>query len=233
MLLLHLLKRPYEPLAQASLKYLTRKTAVLLTLASAKRGAEVHAFSSQVLFGQNYSNVTLHYIPGFIAKTQVLDRPETTMAPVIIPALSPTVERGIPDRDLCPVRALRYYLERTQKLRVGNSQRLFLAYKEGHKGDIVKQTVAGWMKATIREAYSEIEEDDIPLTSFSLQVRELRAMSTSLAFHQTYSLAQVMSAAQWRSQGTFAQFYYRDCPLSNDGLQSIGPIVAAQTIVNK
>jgi hypothetical protein len=91
MLLLHLLKQPYEPLAQASLTFFTRQTAVLLTLASAKRGAEVHAFSSQVLFGQNYSNVTLHYIPGFIAKTQILDRPETTMAPVIKPALSATV----------------------------------------------------------------------------------------------------------------------------------------------
>jgi hypothetical protein len=97
----------------------------------------------------------------------------------------------------------------------------------------VKQIVAGWMKATIREVYSEIDENDIPLTSFSLQVRELRAMATSLAFHQTYSLAQVMSAAQWRSQGTFAQFYYRDCPLSQDGLQSIGPVIAAQTVVNK
>ena len=45
----HLMRLPYEPLSLSSLANLTKKTAFLLTLASAKRNSEVHAFSSEVV----------------------------------------------------------------------------------------------------------------------------------------------------------------------------------------
>ena len=44
------------------------------------------------------------------------------MAPVVIPALAPSLDRSLKgDRSLCPVRALRYYLDRTADLRQNNS----------------------------------------------------------------------------------------------------------------
>ena len=42
------------------------------------------------------------------------------MAPVVIPALAPMLDKSLQeDKTLCPVRALRYYLDRTKDLRKG------------------------------------------------------------------------------------------------------------------
>jgi len=94
------------------------------------------------------------------------------------------------ERNLCPVRALRYYTRRTK---VGVDQerfkKLFITYKPGHVGDIVKTAISGCIKTTIRSAYSSVRDEDLPhLTNHQLQARELRAMGTSLAFHQHNSL---------------------------------------------
>ena len=106
-----LMKPPFEPMNMASLADMTRKLAFLLTLASAKRNSEVWAFSADVRFGQDYNAATLSFLPNFLAKTMDPSRPETDYAPVTIPALGPSMGEDLPDRFLCPVRALRYYLK--------------------------------------------------------------------------------------------------------------------------
>jgi hypothetical protein len=106
------MKPPFEPMRLSSIADLTRKTAFLLSLAMAKRNSEVWAFSSDVRFGLNKMNVTLSFLPGFIAKK--VDRPETALNPVIIPSLSSLGGRDLPDRTKCPVRALCFYLDRTK-----------------------------------------------------------------------------------------------------------------------
>ncbi len=53
------------------------------------------AFSSDVRFGPNKMNATLSFLPGFIAKTQKVDRPETALNPVTIPSLSSLVGRDL------------------------------------------------------------------------------------------------------------------------------------------
>ena len=93
---------------EASLNYVTQKTVFLLTLASAKRVSEVHAFSSEVLFSPDFSQATLDFIPGFMSKTHRADNPSTALDPVIIPALAPTLSPDIPDVTLCPVRVFTY-----------------------------------------------------------------------------------------------------------------------------
>jgi hypothetical protein len=178
-------------------------------------------------------NATLRFLPGFIAKTQKVDKPETALNPVTIPSLSSMVDRDLPDRTFCPVRALCFYLDRTK---AGTDpervKRLFISFKPGHKGDIVKVTISGWIKALIRSAYEKVESDDVPhLTHKNFQARELRAMATSLAFHQHHSLKQIMEAASWRADGTFASFYLRELsPALLD--PSLGPLVAAQAVVD-
>ena len=84
-----LMRHPFEPMNVCSLADLTRKTAFLLTLASPKRNSEVWAFSADVVFGHNKQSATLRFLPGFIAKTQKPDRPDTALSPVTIPALAP------------------------------------------------------------------------------------------------------------------------------------------------
>ena len=142
---------------------MTRKLAFLLPLASAKRNSEVWAFSADVRFGQDYNAATLSFLPK-LAKTMDPSKPETDYAPVTIPALGPSMGEDLPDRLLCPVRALRYYLKLKHKGQDPNNRfrRLLCAFKLGHTGDISKQTVSGWIRQLIKQAYSEVQDEDIP-----------------------------------------------------------------------
>ena len=52
-----------------------------------------------------------------------------SVAPVVIPALA--LDKSLKgDRSLCPVRALRYYLDRTSDLRQ-NKELVFVSFKKG------------------------------------------------------------------------------------------------------
>ena len=217
-----LMNPPFEPMNMASLADMTRKLAFLLTLASAKRNSEVWAFSADVRFGQDYNAATLSFLPNF------------DYASVTIPALGPSMGEDLPDRLLCPVRALRYYLKLKHKGHDPNNRfrRLLCAFKFGHNGDISKQTVSGWIRQLIKQAYSEVQDEDIPhLTHTNFQARELRAFASSLAFHQNYSLKQVMEAASWRNNNTFVSFYLRDLSQMGD-VTTAGPFVAGQQVIS-
>ena len=179
MIVLRRLMRPPfepEPMNMASLADMTRKLAFLLTLASVKRNSEVWAFSADVRFGQDYNAATLSFLPSFLAKTMDPSKPETDYAPVTIPALGPSMGEDLPDRFLCRVRALRYYLKLKHKGQDPNNRfrRLLCAFKLGHTGDISKQTVSGWIRQLIKQAFSEVQDEDIPhLTHTNFQAREL------------------------------------------------------------
>ena len=229
-----LMKPPFEPMNMASVADMTRKLAFLLTLATAKRNSEVWAFSADVRFGQDYNAATLSFLPNFLAKTMDPSRPETAYAPVTIPALGPSMGEDLPDRFLCPVRALRYYLKLKHKGLDPNNRfrRLLCAFKLGHIGDISKQTVSGWIRQLIKQAYSAVQDEDIPhLTHTNFQARELRAFASSLAFHQNYSLKQVMEVASWRNNNTFVSFYLRDLSQMGD-VTTAGPFVAGQKVIS-
>ena len=75
------------------------------------------------------------------------------MAPVVIPALAPTFDKSLSeDKSLCPVRALRYYLDRTKDLRTGKDL-LFVSLKKGFHNDIVPATISSWIKQTVLLCY--------------------------------------------------------------------------------
>ena len=115
-LVLHqLTKAPFEPIKEASLKHLTFKTVFLLALGSGKRRSEIHAWQNKNIRHQSdWSKVSLYPSPSFLSKNQLAKEGPDSVAPVVIPALAPTLDRSLKsDRSLCPVRALRYYLDRT------------------------------------------------------------------------------------------------------------------------
>ena len=61
-----------------------------------------------------------------LSKNQLLKEGPDSVAPVVIPALAPTLDRSLKsDRSFCLVRALRYYLDRTSDLR--QNKELFLS----------------------------------------------------------------------------------------------------------
>ena len=112
-------KGSFEALKEASLKHLTFKTVFLLALGSGKRRSEIHAWLHKNIRHQSdWSKVSLYPSPSFLSKNQLAKEGPDSVAPVVIPALAPSLDRSLKgDRSLCPVRALRYYLHRTADLR--------------------------------------------------------------------------------------------------------------------
>ena len=147
-LVLHqLTKAPFEPIQEASLKHLTFKTVFLLALGSGKRRSEIHAWQNKNIRHQSdWSKVSLYPSPSFLSKNQLAKEGPESVAPVVIPALAPTLDRSLKsDRSLCPVRALRYYLDRTSDLRQ-NKELVFVSFKKGFDKDISPATISSWIK---------------------------------------------------------------------------------------
>ncbi len=142
----YLMFGPYEPLVIAKPKELTLKTAFLLALASGNRRSEINSWSiDNVKQIGKWSEVILGTSPNFLAKNQSERALASMFTPVIIKSLSKTLDKHDRalhrDRSLCPVRALRIYLERTKDIRKGR-KKLFIAYKTGHTGEICAATIS-------------------------------------------------------------------------------------------
>ena len=59
-----------------------------------------------------------------------------SVAPVVIPAMAPSLDKSLmEDKSLCPVRALRYYLDRTKDLRKGKDL-VFVSFRKSFQKDI-------------------------------------------------------------------------------------------------
>ena len=154
-LVLHqLTKAPFKPLKEASLKHLTFKTVFLLALGSGKRRSEIHAWQNRKIRHQSdWSKVSLYPSPSFLSKNQLAKEGPDSVTPVVIPALAPTLDRSLKsDRSLCPVRALRYYLDRTSDLRQ-NKELVFVSFKKGFDKDISPATISSWIKQTVILCY--------------------------------------------------------------------------------
>ena len=226
MVLNFLTQSPFEPLAQADLKFLTWKTVFLVTLAMAARASEVHALSfADLAFEDNYKFAVVQPIPEFIAKTS------NQNIYVKIPALGPAVRGSHEDRLLCPVRALKVYRARTAPIRKENPniRRLFMSFMKGFNKDICKNTLSGWIRSLIKFAYDKCPHHIIQLSS--AKPHEVRALSASLAWKANLALSDILQAACWSNHSTFTSFYLKDISLIKDDLHSLGPLVAAQKVI--
>ena len=229
-LVLHqLTKAPFEPLRKASLKHLTFKTVFLLALGSGKRRSEIHAWLNKNIRHQaDWSKVSLYPSPSFLAKNHLAKEGPECVAPVVIPALAPTLDKSLKeDRSLCPVRALRYYLDKTQDLRQGK-ELVFVSFKKGFMKDISPATISSWIKQTVTLCYDLSDQES--LTLHQVKAHDVRAFAASKAFQGGISLDQILAACHWKSHNTFTQFYLKDVAWADSELFHLGPVVAAQQI---
>ena len=207
-LVLHqLTKAPFEPLREASLKHLTFKTVFLLALGSGKRRSEIHAWQHKNIRHQSdWSKVSLFPSPSFLSKNQLAKEGPESVAPVVIPALAPTLDRSLKsDRSLCPIRALRYYLDRTSDIRQ-DKELVFVSFKKGFDKDISPATISSWIKQTVILCFEL--SDQQAHTLHQVKAHDVRAFAASKAFQSGVSLEQILSACHWKSHYTFTQFYY-------------------------
>ena len=229
-LVLHQLsKAPFEPLKEASLKHLTFKTVFLLALGSGKRRSEIHPWLHKNIRHQSeWSKVSLYPSTSFLSKYQLAKEGPDGVAPVVIPALVPTLDKSLKgDRSLCPVRALRYYLDRTSDLRQ-NKELVFVSFKKGFDKDISPATISSWIKQTVILCYELSDQE--ALTLHQVKAHGVRAFAASKVFQSGVSLEQILSACHWKSHNTFTQFYLKDVAWADTELFHLGPVVAAQEV---
>ena len=226
-----LVNAPFEPLHLADMKYVTWKTTFLVLLASGSRRGEVHSLDfKKVRHDSKWSSVTLEPHADFVSKTQIRTAGSSAFSAVYIPALGPVLGPGSEeDRGLCPVRAIKIYLDRTRELRE-DRRLLFVSYKAGHKGDIHKNTISSWIRKLLHWVYSSAPENVIKLSS--ARTHEVRALASSMAFRGSMELEEVLKACSWKSANTFATHYLRDVSSFEEDLHSLGPLVAAQSVVH-
>ena len=224
-----LTKAPFEPMRKASLKHLTFKTVFLLALVSGKRRSEIHAWLYRnIRHQENWSQVSLYPSPSFLSKNQLARDGPAAVAPVVIPALAPSLDRSLKeDKSLCPVRALRYYLDRTKDLRSGKDL-VFVSFRKSFQKDIVPATVSSWIKQTVLLCYQLSDHE--AQTMHQVRAHDVRAFAASKAFQGGVSLDQILSACHWKAHNTFTQFYLKDLAWADSELYHLGPVVAAQQI---
>ena len=221
-----LTKAPFEPLKETSLKHLTFKTVFLLALGSGKRRCEIHAWlHKNVRHQSDWSKVSLYPSPSFLSKNQLAKEGPDSVAPVVIPALAPSLNKSLKgDRSLCPVRALRYYLDRTSDLRQ-NKESVFVSFKKGFDKDISPATISSWIKQTVILCYKLSDQEALSL--HQVKAHDVTAFAASKAFQSGISLEQILSVCRWKSH-TFTQFYLKDVAWADSELFHLEPVVAAQ-----
>ena len=172
----------YEPLRTCEERFLAQKTLFLLALASAKRIGELHALSYRISHSRDWAEVSFSFVPGFVAKTQDPSSLAPRFEGFTVPAL-PNARKNCDGRLLCPVRAVRCYLDRTAAHRP-RCERLFVTAGRSKK-EISKTTVSFWLRKTISCAY-ELSGTEQPVPA--PRARETRGIAPSLLLKKNFAV---------------------------------------------
>ena len=186
-------------------------TVFLVALASGRRRSEIHALSISdecFRFVPNLAQVSLLTEPSFLSKTQ---KPGKAPAKIVIKSLAHHVGKDLPDYTLCPVRA-----------------RLFLPFKDT-TDDISTTHISRWIVDFVKKAHRDTNEDATALAN--VKAHEVRAIATSWATYNNAPFEDIMQAADWLGKSTFASFYSRAMVTHAEGLYGVGPVVAAQSVI--
>ena len=216
---------PYEPLLTCEERFLAQKTLFLLALASAERIGELHALSYRVSHTRGWGEVSFSFVTGFVAKTQDPSSLAPRFEGFSVPAL-PNARNNRNGRLLCPVRAVKVYLDRTAPHRP-RCERFFVTAGRSKK-EIAKTTVSFWLRKTISRAY-ELSGTALPVPA--PRARETRGIAPSILFRKNFAVDQVLKAGTWRRHTTFTRHYLRDIAHKSLDTFHLGPVVAAQALV--
>ncbi|KAK0133494.1 hypothetical protein N1851_031019 [Merluccius polli] len=196
---------PFEPLQDLGLDVLSMKTAFLLAIASARRVSELHALSVHgecLIWHPGDTEVTLRPNPSFLSKTFST---AFVNQPLTLAAFSPSSQEMGPGQDgapLCPVRALRRYLQLTAGIRRSDS--LFVCHTGPRRGHALsKQRLTRWIVGAIELSYSSGGVAVPP----HVRSHSTRGVAASWAALRGVPLSDICAAASWSSPCMFARFY--------------------------
>lgn len=200
-----LMQAPFEPLATTSLRNLTLKTVFLVAVASGHRVSTLGALClDRGHIRWEPSGVRLIPKPGFLAKNQGVSSP---VVEIFLPKIS-SFSAVEDDKLWCPVRALKWYVNRTEKFRSSSS--LFVATVAPF-GAVSSVTLSKWLVECIKMAGPEAIFAD------KIRAHDTRALSTSWALFNGASVTDIVKAAYWSNANTFIACYLKDV-VSREGL---------------
>ena len=176
---------------------------------------ELQALSRLVSFV--HADACVSYVPEFVAKTESLSNPIPRS--FLVRSLSDFAAGLQEELLLCPVRALRIYLDRSASLSP-LPRRLFISPRRPLRA-LSKNAFSFFLRGVIHEAEAGRPEVG-PVRAHSIM-----GVSTSAAFHRNWSVASVLDSAMWRSNSVFVSFSLCDIQHEIDGIRSLGPFVAA------
>ncbi len=182
-------------------QFLSLKTVLLTALTSIKLVGDLQAFSvseEYLVFGPVYSHVVLRPRPGYVPKVPTMPFRDQVVNLQALPSEEADPALAL----LCPVRALRIYMDRTRSIR--SSEQLFVCHGGQQKGKAVsKQRLTHWIVEAVALAYQS-QGEPCPL---GVRAHSTRSVASSHALVHGASLADICRAAGWATPNTFARFY--------------------------
>ena len=134
--------------------------------------------------------MSLYPSTSFLSKNQLAKEGPDSVAPMVIPAMTPTLDRSLKsDRSLCLVRALHLYLDRTSDLRQ-NKELVFVSFKKGFDKDISFATICSWIKQIVVLCY-ELSDQEAHFLH-QVNTHDVSSFAASKAFQSGISLEQIL-----------------------------------------
>jgi hypothetical protein len=124
----------------------------------------------------------------------------------------------------CPVKALKWYVNKTQLLR-GSTQQLFITSHIPYR-PAAKSTLAGWLVDVISRS-GALESPGKP------RAHSVRALSASWAFARGLSLKEIVNTVSWRTDSTFTRVYMKDIGPRLDHARYASTVLGASSKVTK
>lgn len=144
----------------------------------------------------------------------------------VLKSLAESVGEEDEERLLCPVRALRWCLRRTRSQ--ARPRQLFLSVRDP-KCPLSKAAVSYFLRQLTCSAHENFPDHLDP--TLRVKAHDVRVVATSLLWANNKAVKDVMKVACWRTQSIFSNHYFRSVHKAQDGVFSLGPVVAAGSIV--
>ena len=125
---------------------------------------------------------------------------------------------------LCPVHTMCIYLRRTES--VATSPSALFMYPRSPSRAVSENAISFFLWEVISGALAVKGDEGLPLKAHSI-----RGVSMSAAFLQNWSVSKVLEATTWKSNSVFAPFYFQDIQYVFEGICSLGPFVAAGSVI--
>ena len=173
------------PLRDISLKQLSVKMVTLLAILSGQR---VQTLSSLKLSCVKISSDRCVFYIDSLLKTSKPGKHKSSLEFL-----------SYDDSDICIVRHVQLYIEKTKNIR-DNIDKLLISYQKPH-GAISSSTISKWIKSTLSKA-------GIDTTIF--KAHSTRSASSSSVMDKGVPVNIILNACGWSKAETFAKFYKKD-----------------------